>query len=339
MRGGLFYICLLLTLTISSQDALSQANVDIDERLIVETKWRYTYALHKESNTIIHKAADLYKFFLYFRYDYTYDQYLNSNLSKGTWSLHKNELFYSFKNIQKFEIAEINKRVLILEFNQPNSKGTYQYHFVKVDTEDAPFVKPPNELPDINVEAIDPRKSQKSAKWLSYKNRKSRKRRAKKIKEKAEALTPYISIELIGGGYYGGIDPVLRDYILIKNDGRLIKEYKSVNTGLITTKIDIPRPELEEFAEFILSQKFFDLERIYDCETEACQRRKRMQPTPIPLRLAVAYGNRRKVITIPVWGKDEHEPKYIDYPKEIDHIVDAIQRMAHRIEKGWSLRK
>lgn len=339
MRGGFFYLYLLLTCMVLSEDTLAQASLDIDERLIVETKWRYTYALHKESNTIIHKAADEYKFFLYFKHDYTYEQYLNKNLSKGTWSLNKNELFYSFKNIQKFEIAEINKRVLILEFHQANSKGTYQYHFVKVDTKDAPFVKPPNELPDINVEAVDPRRIKNKKKWLAYKERRSRKRRARKVKEKVEELTPYISIELIGGGYYGGIDPVLRDYILIKNDGRLIKEFKSVNTKLTTAKVDIPRPELEEFAEFILSQKFFDLERIYDCETEACQRRKRMQPTPIPLRLAVAYGNRRKVVTISVWGKDEHAPQYIDYPKEIDNIIESIQRMAHRIDKGWSFGK
>ena len=125
----------------------------IDERKIVETKWKYTYALHLESNTIIHRAENAYNYFLYFRYDYTYQQYLNGKFSSGTWSLTETDLQYSFKHIQKFSIAKANKKVLVLEFTQVNSRGTYQYHFVKVTSEDAPFVKPSNELPDVNVEA------------------------------------------------------------------------------------------------------------------------------------------------------------------------------------------
>ena len=30
----------------------------VEERSIVETKWRYTYAIHLESNTIIHQAIN-----------------------------------------------------------------------------------------------------------------------------------------------------------------------------------------------------------------------------------------------------------------------------------------
>ena len=38
----------------------------VDERKLIETKWKYTYALHLESNTIIHRAEDTYEYFLYF---------------------------------------------------------------------------------------------------------------------------------------------------------------------------------------------------------------------------------------------------------------------------------
>ena len=323
----------LLFLGISINTAIAQEPTGwgtnyaaVDERKIVETKWRYTYAIHLESNTIIHQAEEDYEYFLHFRYDYTYAQFLNGEMSKGTWSLNGSELFYSFKHINKFEIADIGKTVLVLEFTQSNSKGTYQYHFIKVDSKDAPFVKPPNELPDVNVEAINPKKRR----LFAF----GKKKKRKKKKEVTVPKPIYINIELIGGGYYGGIDPVLRDYIQIKSNGRLIKEYKSVNNGLIVTKKNIPREELEQFAEYIITQKFFDFERLYDCESNLCQKRKHIKPTPIPLRLAVAYGNRKKVITVSIWGKDNQDMKYVDYPPAIDNIIDAIQRMAHRMDQS-----
>ena len=61
-----------------------------------------------------------------------------------------------------------------------------------------------------------------------------------------------------------------------------------------------------------------------------------IKPTPIPLRLMVAYGDKKKVITISIWGMDNSHIKYVDYPPELDKIIDAIQRMAHRIEETSS---
>lgn len=300
-----------------------------DERAIIETKWRYTYAIHLESNTIIHQAENFYDYYLHFKYNYTYEQYLNGTMSRGTWSLSGSELFYSFKHINKFEIAEINKHKLILEFTQPNSKGTYQYHFVRVESKDAPFVKPAYELPDVIVETVNEKKDKK--RWIVFGKKGSKKKR--KDKNEPEKKQVFISIELIGGGYYGGIDPVLRDYIYIKSNGRLIKEFKSIHGGLVVTKKDIPREEIEQFAEYIISQRFFDFETVYDCQNSLCQNRKRDKPTPIPLRLAVAYGSQKKVVTISIWGDDSEKIKYVDYPPALDKIIEAIQRMAHRIDE------
>lgn len=332
------YIFLLLGIFLS-MNIIGVAQVDssgwgtrypaADERGIIETKWRYTYAIHMESNTIIHQAENYYDYYLHFRYDYTYDEYLNGRLTRGTWSLAGSELFYSFKHIKKFEIAAINKSKMVLEFTQPNSKGTYQYHFIKVESKDAPFKKAANELPDVIVETEDNRRKGKN--WLSF-NKRKKKKRKKKRKKKTKEEPIYISIELIGGGFYGGTDPVLKDYIHIKSDGRLIKEFKSLYSGQSVTKKDIPREELEQFAEYIIAQKFFDYDRMYDCQTSNCQNRKKVKPTPIPLRLAVAYGDKKKVVTISVWGLDEKRIKYVDYPPALDNIIDAIQRMAHRIE-------
>ncbi len=300
----------------------------VDERRLVETKWKYTYALHLESNTIIHKAEDAYEYFLFFRYNYTYQQYLNGKFSRGSWRIKSNDLLYSFKHIKKFSVATANKKVLVLEFTQPNSRGTYQYHFVRVSSENSPFIKPPNELPDVNVEAINPNKPEK--KWWVF--NKPTKKKKKKKRSAPKANEPYISIEMVGGGFYGGINPTLRDYIHIKNDGRLIKEYKSRESGLVVTKRDIPREELEKFAEYVLAQEFFDLERIYDCETELCQKRLKHKPAPIPLRLAIAYKDRRKVVTISIFGKDNRNIQYVEYPEELDQIIATIQKMALRMD-------
>ncbi len=306
-----------------------------DERLFVESKWRYTYTLHAESNTIIHKADKAYEFFLYFRYDYTYQEFLNGKLTRGNWSLNGRSLFYSFQHVNKFEIVQLNKSLLVLEFTQKNSKGRYQYHFVRVDSKDAPFVKPANELPEVLVEADGDSsqrgagigKNKKKKDWLAMLKRKNRK------PETPAAPPPtYISVELIGGGYYGGIDPVLKDFIQIKTDGRLIKEFHSVHNGLLVTKKNIPRQELEMFADYVLKQGFFNFDRAYDCPDQRCQKRKGGKPTPIPLRLAITYGEHKKMVTIAIWGQDNLGIKYVDYPPQLDNIIDAIQRMANRLE-------
>ena len=132
-----------------------------------------------------------------------------------------------------------------------------------MDTKDAPFIKPANELPDILVEELDPKKNRNQ--WWTFGKKRKKKRRWRRKKKEPKEKEVYISIELIGGGYYGGIDPVLRDYIHIKSSGRLIKEFKSVNKGLQVTKKTISREELEAFAEFIITQKFFEIDRMYDC--------------------------------------------------------------------------
>ncbi len=324
-------ICLFFLFILSSALQL-QAQIDsvawgthypaVAERQIVETKWRYTYALHLESNTIIHQAKENYEYFLHFRYDYRFEQYLNGTMSRGPWSMQGSMLTYQFKKIEQFEIAHLDKQTMVLEFSQPNAKGSYQYHFVRVESKDAPFIKPANELPDVIVERMNPGERRRR---LAARRKKRKKKKKNLVDQK------YISIELIGGGYYGGIDPVLRDYIYIKSNGRLVKEFKSAQKGLIVTKKDIPRNELEEFAEFVESKNFFGMERIYDCEARYCQDRKQTKPSPVPLRLSVAYGDKKKVITIAIWGKDKYNTQYVDYPQSLDYIIEAIQKMAHRI--------
>lgn len=303
------------------QAVRAQVWAKIDENQLIESKWRYTYTMHLETNTIIHQAEDTYRHFLYFRYDSTYEQFLNGSLTDGRWRLEGNTLHYPFRFVKKFTVTTLTDFALDLEFQQPNSRGTYVYHFIRVESGEAPFLRRENELPEIVIAT----KGKKLEPGLP----KFSKSKAKTDRRKRKA---FISVELVGGGFYGGIDPVLRDHIIIKNDGRLIKEFKSLNEGLIVTKKNIPREELEQFAEWLMAQKFFDFERQYDCKTATCEKRKYVKPLPMPLRLSVTYGNARKIVTISIWGKDKNGDKYVDYPPVLDQIIDGIQRMANRLE-------
>jgi hypothetical protein len=333
-------LCLwaILALTVAPVSAQTPAKFGyptVQESQIIGSKWRYAYTLHLESNTTIHQAEKDYEFFLFLKYDFEFEQFLNGKFSKGNWSLSNGTLFYPFKNIQKFTIAAISQRSLVLEFQQPNSPGTYQYHFTAVSSKESPFARPANELEEVLVEA-NPVKAQKRPWWAILQQS------DKKEDAKPKKVPTYISVELIGGGYYGGIDPVIKDFTQIKTDGRLIHEFQTVNQPLRVVKKMISRTELEQFAEYVFSNKFFEMQRMYDCNTTVCEKRKMNKPTPIPLRLMVAYGDKRKIITISIWGQDNHHVKYVDYPPVIDNIVDAIQRITHRIEdkdKPLSLNK
>ena len=301
----------------------------VQERQLIGTKWRYAYTLHLESNTTVHQADKDYQYFLFFKYDFTFEQFLHGKLSKGNWSLSGGTLFYPFRNIKKFEIAAINNKALVLEFQQPNSGGTYQYHFVAVDSKDAPFIRPPNELPEVIVEA-EPKQPKHRSWWAILKGGDDEQKKAE-AKRKEQV---YISIELIGGGYYGGIDPVIKDFTRITSDGRLIHEFQTVNNPLRVVKKNISRQELESFAEYIVQNKFFQMQRMYDCNSPACEKRKVMKPTPIPLRLTVTYGDKKRMVTIAIWGEDNYKLKYVDYPPALDNMIEAIQRMTHRFDDG-----
>ncbi|MFZ4542590.1 MAG: hypothetical protein ACOYOA_00965 [Saprospiraceae bacterium] len=282
-----------------------------------ETKWRYDNTLHVESNTAIHKANYAYQYFLYFRFDNSYQQFLNGNYSMGAWRLQNNVLDYSFDHVDHFKVIKLTSNELVLEFNSPNSRGLFQYHFVNAEDQH-PFPKPVNELPTVKI--IE--RKIFSLPWWNKKKKESR---------ITQSLTPpvYMNIELTGGGYSCSIDPIYRDYIWIKPGGRLIREFQSKSKGLIVTKKTIPIADLERLCQYAENQHFFEWEREYDCLDLACQTRKKYKPSPIPLRISIAYGNKKKVITIAIWGLDERKMKYVNYPAAMDNIIEAIQKLVY----------
>ena len=310
------FVFTFLNLMVSAQN---YQNFGVNK--IIETKWRYAYMLHLESGTVLHKADLDYNYFVYFRADLTFQQMLNGQFSQGVWSYAGDRLQYQFKDIIDFSIVKIDETQLVIEFTRANSRGHFQYYFTNA-IENNPFQKPKNELPLVTVRE---KRTLKLPWWFS-------KNKDKNTPQQPKEESSYINIEITGGGYYGGVDPVMRDIIHIKSDGRLIKEFQTKEKGLMVSKKNIPRDELEKFCEFVLAQKYFEFEREYDCTSEICERRKHQKPTPIPLRIAITYGAKKKVISISIWGTDEQRIHYVQYPPALDNIIDAIQRFALRSE-------
>ncbi len=282
---------------------------------LFETHWRYTYTLHTETNSLVQQAGNQWQHFLWFRHDSVCKQDLNGKITESFWEANSQQLHFSFRQKNAFAVALLNDFSLELETKAPDGKGTYLHHFIKVKKEDSPFAEETNTLPVVQVQTVP----------LTYPDSLSATQTARAPVEED------IRVELVGGGYYGGINPVQHDYITITNEGRLIHEFESVRGERLVRKTKIPKDELEKFLEWAASeQRFFELENSYDCKTPDCEKRKAVKPLPVPLRLRIAKGDRVKMITVSIWGLDKNGRRYVAYPPELDRIVDTIQRMANR---------
>ncbi len=289
----------------------------IDENMFMETRWKYTKTYHVTSNTDIHEASEGYKFFVYFEYDYNYQTYLNGTLDKGNWLIDSkgSEIYFQFRNMSWWKVVKVDKQNLELEFKM--GKGVFRYVFVNATKEETRFFDGEN-LDIQGFADIDDKETEEAKK--------------EKVKKKMDDITPpappAIEIQLVGGGYFGGIDPVLKDYIHLKSNGRLVREIETMQNGLRKSSKDVSREDMEKLVAFIEAKGFFELEDTYDCTSGACQSRKKAKPTPVPLTLVVRHGGKRKVIVITIYGQDGKNGKYVNYPPEIDIIIQNIRLLA-----------
>jgi hypothetical protein len=311
------WLCLLSNENLVAQNELPKA-----EHLLIETYWHYDYTIHLETGTAVHQADDYYDLYVIFHYDSIFRLYNNGLMIDGKWSMQNGQLKWPFRQVENYRVISVTPEGLELSFTPVNGTGTMLYHFTAEDKPSVMFARREGELPEILI--------REKKQGLFTKATKRNKRGRNKNQDSAPPTVP-IQIEITGGGYYGGVDPVLRDHITIKSNGRLVQEFMTKGRGLMVIKKDIPRAELEAFVAWCEEQKFFDFERQYDCTSTLCDKRKSIKPAPTPLRVCITYGPRRKMVTVAIFGKDKHGERYVDYPPQIDHIVDAVQRMASRI--------
>lgn len=326
--------CLTFLLIFSGLLSSSRAQVGITcpyatitTEVLKETFWQYESTIHAGSGKVVHQGLSHYPAFLYFEYDFKADvHHLGVNFSK-IWSLQGSVLEIPFRNQNKFCADLPDASHLHLMYASEVNGERFIYRFVMVDAEDTPFIRPWYELPTVHLNK-DRKYSSRDRPWYYFFKRLFRQKQEASV----EPLVP-IRIEISGGGYYGGINPVFRQFTTIQSDGRLIQEILTAKDGLRVIRKNIPRSELESFAKWIESKGFFELEKAYDCEDHLCTRRLTQKPKPVPLHLLVRYGDRKHLLTVSIWGPDHNKIQYVAYPELINEIVLTVQKMADRIEE------
>lgn len=339
---------------LSSKSVFGQSLLDQDlfnPHLLDNTQWKYTYTTNSSENSVIHLADSNYHFFLYFRFDQQLILNINGQFEQKSWSFNrlKKELSFNFRNVHIWTICSFSEESLVLEFKSNNNY--YCFHFIRAKRLKTPFELPDYELNvvDIHVPAnspeafaeqfyitfleergiqYDPIKWEKRAAIQKKKEqariaRLSKTRSGKRILLEENELE-FIQIELVGGGYFGGVDPVFRNIILIKNNGQVIKEYQSELKGLQVIKHKIERDTLEKLVAFIEDQAFFEFDQMYGCSSLRCYNRLEKEPRPIAFRIAITKGTKRKIVTLPLWDGKGLKKSLIDYPPALDNIVQAI---------------
>ena len=332
---------ILFVLLVSTQQLIAQPACKyppINESLLLQTKWKYTFTTHQATNTVIHKADKNYLYYIFFRYDNVLETSLNGKWSAQNWAMNseKNTLLYDFRKIDRWEIAEFTDHALVLEYTL-YGKIAYRYHFVSVPDADAPFERQLTDLPDVRVDYANAKadkykyrnvRAEKGKRWFWQRSKKDKNAPSESIKILPEAPT-FMQIELVGGGYRGGIDKVYRNNLVIKTDGLVIQEFQSEVQGLRVTKKQIPRKTVEELVAFIEKHHFLEFQQSYNCQTADCAHRLQKKPAPIALRLALTHGARRKVITVGIWDGTGYQNSLINYPPELDTIVRTIQNVVN----------
>lgn len=140
----------------------------------------------------------------------------------------------------------------------------------------------------------------------------------------------FIEISLEGGGFHGGINPTLENKVILKSNGEVINIHKSLYGGGTENHYFVSRSEVEELANFILTKGFFNMKDVYDCSItdQKCENRKYSYPVPFPIEIHATIGNLNKTVTLTI-----HDKSMVDYPAELDAIINKIDEMVNNAQK------
>lgn len=258
-----------------------------DLNLLTGVIWSFEMTYEAVSGDIIDTADTLLICDLLLNADQTYELFDRDQLSRGIWKAEGDNLLLSFRRRDQFTLLNLKPDMLELRFTV--GFKSYIHRFRRQTTA---LLSPSPSRPATRT-------------WITGERT--------------------IRIELTGGGYFGGADPVQRDFILIKEDGRLIHERQTVNKGLRVSKKDLSNRQLAELADFIRASGFFEMKMQYGCESTDCEKRLQAQPKPIPLRLAVTDGLDRHVVEVAIWPESGAETSPIAIPTGLVRIVQTIR--------------
>lgn len=292
------------------------------EEQLIETQWSYAYATHPESGDILHRGGEGFEYYVYFKFDQSYVALLNKDRYVGKWAIEGTSFQFSFNGVSNFSIHQLTEGQLVLLYESAYTGQQMLYHFTAVFPMDSPLNKVENLLPKVTINQNNEKGKKQGDSWFS-------RWLDRLFNRYIPEPEPFVRIELTGGGFYGGLNHVLKDYITIDNDGTIIKEMMTEEYGNHKLIAQIEREELIRFIAFVSEKGFFDMPRLIDCKTNTCLDRKYEKPTPVPLRLSITYGERKNIVTVPIWGNETRRGQWIRVPGELEAIVFAIQNMAH----------
>ncbi|MBK8489659.1 MAG: hypothetical protein IPL49_01835 [Saprospirales bacterium] len=288
--GKAFYILLFFYPLFLLAQPAKKWNPD----LLTGVVWSFEMTYETGSGDLIERADTSELCDLLLDASHSFELFDRDQLRRGSWDLQGDILQVPFRGIDQFRLGQLSIDQLELYFTVGRTQ--YAHRFVRQIP--VPSASASNETP-VN------KKNHRT--WIDGERE--------------------IRIELTGGGFFGGADPVQRDFILIKENGRLIHERQTVNTGLRVDKKTLSRRQLADLADFIRANGFFDMETRYGCTRIDCENRLLAQPKPIPLRLAVSDGLDRHVVEVGIWPVEEGTPALLTFPPALKAIVDAIKKV------------
>lgn len=307
--------------------AFGQQYPPINEHLLAHTYWQYSYQSKSSNHFVVHRADSSTALYFHFGYDQRLVIVNEAERLEQPWRYERssNELVFAFQAAQRWSVVSFQPEHLILECMGLDS-SLYRYHFKAIRPEQGPFDLALWELPTMNLVDTLPQMG------LRYPHRFVRDEKGKRGLAKPRLDTPkpeptFIQIEMVGGGFFGGADPIYRNSLVIKTDGTVVRQIQTELQGLREYRYKISRQTLEDLFRFIEGKRFFEFQQGYNCQSAACVKRMRETPRPVAFRLAVTYGERRKMVAVSIWEGPFGLP-WVDYPNELNHIVQAIEKVS-----------
>ena len=298
---------------------------------LVDEKWNYRYQIHVGENQTIHRATTM-NWALYFSSTQKLYQQKSDRSSCASYTLSDRKIISPILPFGPLSIVSCSETELVLIFDL-NSIDQYQFYFTKELVSPNDTFIPKHTLTSVVYHYKNPQQQdlvhQEYLSSIGRKNAVKKKKRNRRIPSNVPIDEPeFLQVELTGGGFRGGLDPVYRNILLIRTDGSLLFEYETKRSGLQSWKKKINRDSLNSLVKYIESKNFFTFEKIYSCRSAGCFKRLASDPPPIAMRLCVSKGSRRKVVSIAIWDGKGRDKSLIDYPRELDDIVRAIQLVA-----------
>ena len=317
------FMVIFLSGSVWGQEALSK----LEAKDLWHGHWQYRYSSKASNQVVVHRADTAQRLVWYFGFGNKLKIFENGEEREEAWDLKAGILTCRFGDIELWRVTAYGGEQLRLSYQSPLDSAWYHYHFERLAEAESPISLGPAWLPTLKIV------HQEQAKEPRYPHRFVRAERGKRG-SKRPSLEPqplkiepiFIQIEMVGGGYFGGPDPIYRNSLVIKNDGSVLRQTKSELQGLREYRGKISRKTLEELMLYIERQQFFDLDQGYHCRTEDCLKRMRQTPRPVAFRLAITYGERRKVVAVSIWEGPAGLP-WVDYPPELNDIVRAIEKV------------